>query len=330
MSEEESHCSEAAAFIAFIPQSVSMSTHILLCFVALVTNCIFVQFSSKQLNFHFNCRILILTLVSINCAHSTVYSSLLVYHLIKIHSIHENLCDVMTDGRFCFPMRLTTSACYIGHTTVFFGLLLERCLATRYMATYERSSHRAGYTIACCSVLSAFLLSWFKIRLFNMGQRTVYCSSVTAETYTDVLITHSLLLMLLTITVIIFGFIFLQNRRVTKRVARNVSEKYQATENIRALRMLAPLLIFHFICYPLYFTVSIITQSIRHLVGTLYFRVIFSAVYCPSYYCVLSPLILLYIIRKKASTNEKTIFTVTTGKPQREEDIYFQNYRTMW
>ncbi|RCN42037.1 hypothetical protein ANCCAN_12028 [Ancylostoma caninum] len=114
---------------------------------------------------------------------------------------HKSACDVMTDG----------------HTTIFFGLLLERFLATRYVATYEHSSHRAGYLVACFSIVSALLLSFFKIRSFNMSERSIYCSSVTTETYTDVLITHSLLLVLLIIIVMIFTVIFFQNRRMTNR-----------------------------------------------------------------------------------------------------------------
>lgn len=57
MSATKPDCSEAIAFIAFVPQYVSMSAHILICYVALVTNCIFVRFCLKQLHFHFNCRV---------------------------------------------------------------------------------------------------------------------------------------------------------------------------------------------------------------------------------------------------------------------------------
>ncbi|RCN28537.1 hypothetical protein ANCCAN_25719 [Ancylostoma caninum] len=130
MSGKEPVCSEAVASIAFVPQYVSMSTHIIICFIAFVTNCIFVRLCLKQLHFHFNCRII---------------------HLIKMSIVGENPCDVMVYGSVCFSMRLITSACYIGHTTVLFGLLLERFLATRFVATYERSSNSAGYLIVCCS-----------------------------------------------------------------------------------------------------------------------------------------------------------------------------------
>ncbi|EYB80983.1 hypothetical protein Y032_0395g646 [Ancylostoma ceylanicum] len=326
-----------------------MSTHILICFAAFVTNCIFVRLCLKELHFHFNCRILILTLVSLNVLHSIIYALMLTIHFIKLMIVHENPCDVMMDGSFCFSLRLATSACYIGHTTVLFGLLLERFLATRFVATYELSSSKAGYFISCCSVskeccsvlnllkytlfkqlFSAVLLSYYKMRLFRMDQRSVYCSSVTTETYTDVFITHCLLLVLLIVTIVIFGFIFFQNRRVRSRITRNVSEKYQAIENLRALRILAPLLIFHFICYPFYFAISITTQSLKHITGDLYFRVVYSAVYCPSYYCVLSPLILLYIIKRRKATRKKTTLTPGNPKPQREDDVYFQNYRSMW
>ncbi|EYB80994.1 hypothetical protein Y032_0395g649 [Ancylostoma ceylanicum] len=192
-----------------------MSAHLLLSLAALIVNCIFVRFCLKKLLFHFNCQILILTLVSMNIVHSAMYLLMLTVHFKKMTTVYENPCDVMSDGRFCFTVRLVTASCYIGHTTVFFGLLVERFLATRYMATYERSSHKAGYIIAFCSLLSAFLLSCFKMRLFNMDRRNMYCSAITAETYTDVLVTHGLLLALLMITVIIFGSIFFKNRRVT-------------------------------------------------------------------------------------------------------------------
>ncbi|KHJ75773.1 hypothetical protein OESDEN_24611 [Oesophagostomum dentatum] len=112
------------------------------------------------------------------------------------------------------------------------------------------------------------------------------------------------------------------------RITRNVNEKCQAAENIRALKMLTPLLVFHFICYPTYFVVSIIIQFLKPIVGGLIFRVMFSAVYFISYYCILSPIFLWYIVRKK-NKKEQTVFTTRT-ESQREDEVYFQNYRNMW
>ncbi|RCN42038.1 hypothetical protein ANCCAN_12029 [Ancylostoma caninum] len=185
MSEKEPVCSEAVASIAFVPQYVSMSTHIIICFIAFVTNCIFVRLCLKQLHFHFNCRILILTLVSLNVVHSVTYASILIIHLIKMSTVGENPCDVMVYGSVCFSMRLITSACYIGHTTVLFGLLLERFLATRFVATYERSSNSAGYLIVCCSVSknSGVVLTFLEYKFFSTSSSRLFFSAISKCVY---------------------------------------------------------------------------------------------------------------------------------------------------
>ncbi|CAJ0603987.1 unnamed protein product [Cylicocyclus nassatus] len=164
---------------------------------------------------------------------------------------------------------------------------------------------------------------------FAVNKKIVYCSTVTTETNTDVLIVHSVIFIILVVAVFIYGLTLLMNKKSKKRLTQNVSEKYQARENLRALEILAPLLVFHFIGYLSYFAISIVIQSLKPIVGELPFRVIYSATYFISYYCVISPLLLLHIMKKKKAESEKTVFNCT-GNAQQNKDAYFQSYNQMW
>ncbi|WKY08206.1 hypothetical protein Q1695_007588 [Nippostrongylus brasiliensis] len=118
---------------------------------------------------------------------------------------------------------------------------------------------------------------------------------------------------------------------VLPRITRDVSSKYQASENLRVLRVLGPLIVLHFIGYPLYFAISLVVQSLKKMVGELLFRVLYSIVYFPSHYCLLSTLVLWYTIRKSKREREDTsVFQTSKASMQRNEDIYFQNYTAMW
>ncbi|KAK5986127.1 hypothetical protein GCK32_007709 [Trichostrongylus colubriformis] len=210
------------------------------------------------------------------------------------------------------------------------NLLLERVIATKRVATYEECTTAISYTLVLMSLSVALMLSIVKQHKFNMNKLSVYCSSLTSKTLNDVIYVHSFLFVMLIVTMIVFGRLFFLNMKIRSRIAHDVSEKYQASENLRALRLLSPLLIFHFIGYPLYFAISIVLLWVKKTLGDPMFRVSFSATYFPSHYCLLSTLILWYFIRKEKIQRGKTAFLSTSSGNRREEDVYFQNYNTLW
>ncbi|VDO81686.1 unnamed protein product [Heligmosomoides polygyrus] len=185
-------CPDAAAYISFIPQHISSSVHIAICIISIVVNLMFIRVCQRDLPCHQNFRVLILALIFVNFMHSLTYIVILMTHLVKVATSKEP-CDVLVSGLFCYVTRLITSSCYTAHTTLLFGLLSERVIATK--------------------------------------------------------------------------------------ITRDVNSKYQASENLRVLRLLGPLLILHFVGYPFYFAISVVVQSLMAIFGELTFRVIYSVVY---------------------------------------------------
>ncbi|KAK6050774.1 hypothetical protein COOONC_11722 [Cooperia oncophora] len=261
-------CPAAAEFIASIPQHISSVIHIL-----------------------------ILALVFVNIVHSLAYAFLLVTHLWKVLA-SENPCDVYVSGVYCYTMRLITASSYTAHTTVLLGLLLERVIATRMVATYDKCTAMIGWVLLFATLALATSLSVLKQHKYILNQPSFYCSSVSASTIDDVLIVHCVLFLMLIAALIVFGLLFFLNAKIRRQISHDVTSKCQASENLRALRVLRPLLILHFSGYPLYFAISVVCLKLKKILGNQLFRVVFSALYFPSHYCLLSTLVLWYIIRK--------------------------------
>ncbi|XGW26863.1 hypothetical protein V3C99_007441 [Haemonchus contortus] len=272
---------------------------------------------------------LILALVFANIVHSLAYGLMLISHLWKVLVTREP-CDVLVSALYCYIMRFITSTSYTAHTTVLLGLLLERVIATTLAATYEKRTAVIGYILLLVSLVSAILLSIAKQYRYCISESSYYCSSLTTENYSNVLVVQIFLFLMLVIAVIVFGLLIFLNRKIRGRISHHVSKKYQATENLRALRVLFPLLILHFIGYPLYFVASIVLMWMKEKLGEMMFRILLSALYFPSHYCLLSTLVLWYIIRKHKKQRQNEPFCSASQGNRREDDVYFQNYRSMW
>ncbi|PIO73528.1 hypothetical protein TELCIR_04500 [Teladorsagia circumcincta] len=199
-------------------------------------------------------------------------------HLWKVFTSKQP-CDVMVTTMYCYVMRLITSCSYTAHTTVLFGLLLERVIATRLVATYDKCTAVIGCVLLSLVLGFAVVLCIVKQHRYCMEEQAVYCSSLTAETFDDVLLVHILLFLMLIIALAVFGMLFFLNMKIRKRISHDVSKKYQASENLQALRVLRPMLILHFIGYPLYFVISLVFQGLKKILGSLIFRVLYSAIY---------------------------------------------------
>ncbi|KJH41592.1 hypothetical protein DICVIV_12428 [Dictyocaulus viviparus] len=199
-------------------------------------------------------------------------------HIIKLIT-NVNPCDIDFDVTFCFICRFITTTCTYSHTTVLFGLLLERVIATKFAATYEKTSIIIGFGIVVTAISVAILLSYAKIHKFFLNKSMIYCSSLTFSTHLDNIAVHATLLSMLLVTIVVFAIIFIQNRNLRKRITRSINEKYQASENLRILRLMGPVLMLHFIAYPTYFAVTLIMQIVKNFIESEKFRLIYSACY---------------------------------------------------
>ncbi|WKY08208.1 hypothetical protein Q1695_007589 [Nippostrongylus brasiliensis] len=211
-----SDCSAAAAFIEFVPQHVSSAVHVIVCIASIIVNILFIRMFLRDLPCHQNCRMLLLSLVLVNISHSTAYASLLCVHLYKVLASKEP-CDILVSAVFCYVMRLITSSSYTAHTTLLTGLIVERVIATKLAATYEKRTVLIGYTILILAILPAILLCCLKQWGFNMQKGYYYCSSLTTETSPKVAVIHMTLFLILLTTVALFGILYISNSRMRKR-----------------------------------------------------------------------------------------------------------------
>uniref|UniRef100_A0A0K0DMM7 G_PROTEIN_RECEP_F1_2 domain-containing protein n=1 Tax=Angiostrongylus cantonensis TaxID=6313 RepID=A0A0K0DMM7_ANGCA len=215
-----------------------------------------------------------------------------------------------------------------GHVVSFIHLVLS-ISAMMLILSIIIVNELHAFAYAIIQFLAAIVLCYSKMHKFAFDKLRIYCSSLTGETYFDVIVVHSALLAMLVITGLVFGLTFKLNTNLRKRISHNISQKYQATENLRVLRLFGPLLVLHFIGYPTYFGVSLLVQSIKNIVGNENFRLLYSILYFPCFYSVLSVVVLCYVadvMKRKKKVN--AVFQRTSI--HREDDIYFQNYITMW
>ncbi|KHJ84521.1 hypothetical protein OESDEN_15763 [Oesophagostomum dentatum] len=102
-------CPDTVAYLQFVPQYVSMMIHTLLNLSAVVVNSLFIIVCFKHLHFHFNCRLLIITLIFVNICHSLTYATMLIIQLVKAFGSRDRPCEALVGGVMCFIIRLITS-----------------------------------------------------------------------------------------------------------------------------------------------------------------------------------------------------------------------------
>ncbi|RCN29489.1 hypothetical protein ANCCAN_24753 [Ancylostoma caninum] len=208
-------------------------------------------------------------------------------HLIKIFTATEP-CQILVPASFCYALRMPAVMCFDAHMTIHLSIVIERGIALRHLSTYESSTAVTGFALATFSYgarsstqlqfISALGIAVYTMRKYDFDARTFYCSGATKDTMFEVSITSYSIVAFEAIIIVMFGCIYHLN--VRRSNVYDVRAKYQAKENLVVLRLLIPVVFFHFLVFFFFMAANAIASSIRNIFPTdTAFRVYLAAVY---------------------------------------------------
>ncbi|GMR52671.1 hypothetical protein PMAYCL1PPCAC_22866 [Pristionchus mayeri] len=150
------------------------------------------------------------------------------------------------DGHSCFHRKIWHIYAVYGSMTSMFAITIERTFASIFYKTYERSSKRLGYILSVGQFLLATSITLGAIAMYDFSETRAHCFIVTrgAEKYHRPLAATSFILEMLCL-IIFCCMLHINKRRLKRNYFGGLSEKYQITENVRALKLLVPVVISH-------------------------------------------------------------------------------------
>ncbi|GMS99795.1 hypothetical protein PENTCL1PPCAC_21970, partial [Pristionchus entomophagus] len=150
------------------------------------------------------------------------------------------------DGYSCFHRKIWHIYAVYGTMTSMFAITIERTVASNFYKTYEKSSKRLGYVLSVGQFALASLFLAGAIIMYDFSETRAHCFVVTrgGETFHRPLAATSLVLEIVCL-VIFCCQLRVNRRRLSRDYCGGLSEKYQITENVRALKLLVPVVISH-------------------------------------------------------------------------------------
>ncbi|EYC32196.1 hypothetical protein Y032_0003g1452 [Ancylostoma ceylanicum] len=316
-------CSAAAEFIAYTPQRIVMFIQIFFCICSIIFNLLFIYYCRKDLFFHKNCRVLIWALIATNIVHSAIVGAIQGMQLVQMFTVTDP-CDMLMSAVLCYSLRLPTLVCFGSHLTIHLSVVAERAIALRYLSSYESSSSTLGFVLAVFSITSSFALTIYGTKNYNFTGRMFYCTAATKSTLLDISATSYFVVAVEAIIILLFGCVY--HLSLKKSVVYDLRSKYQAKENLTVVRLLMPMLLFHFLiffCFVLSYATS---YSIRRLFPSdSAFRAYLAAIYIVPIYTACSPLLMGWILRRHRLSRTQALIRISS-KTECVNDIYFSNY----
>ncbi|KAK5973981.1 hypothetical protein GCK32_003349 [Trichostrongylus colubriformis] len=282
----------------------------------------------SNLYFHINCKVLIITTVSLNIVHSITIASLQSVQVFR-YILYSNPCDAAVSSVFCFCLRFPAMMCLVAFATLQFGMVAERIFALWKRHEYEHYGCRLGTLIASSCILFSIASCIWVVTNIDLTMPTAYCSSSTVETAERLTILCFILCGIDVMSLLGLALLHISNAGAIKRKVFDLRSSYQLHENAAVIRLLLPLTIFETFCHIWVSTTGGVIQLFQNHFSYVMYRTLFAASYIVPYYAVVSP-ILLWLIITRSKQLRLAKLKALGQRSGNERDLYFQKYVEMW
>ncbi|GMT26547.1 hypothetical protein PFISCL1PPCAC_17844 [Pristionchus fissidentatus] len=211
----------------------------------------------------------------------------------------------LSDGYSCFHRKIWHIYAVYGTVTSMFAITIERIFASKNYKNYEKTSRRLGCALSFGQFLLASLFEFGAIVTFDFTETRAHCFVVTrrGEKYHRPLAVSLLILEIVSL-VIFHRLLRLNQRRLQADTHYGLSERYQITENVRALKLLVPVVISHI-------SLSVIVASVFSIFSSIHLEPHTRAIAEESLgflhaHCVIVPLFMFIRHRRKEEKDEQT------------------------
>ncbi|CAJ0608448.1 unnamed protein product [Cylicocyclus nassatus] len=213
------------------------------------------------------------------------------------------------------------------HINCRLAMVAERCFALWKCSSYEAYGMQLGLKLAIISVMIALPATIWTLQHEIGLERKPSCFSTTKSTTERISILCSILCGLNVTTLIALATLYICNKKAIRSKHYDLRTSYQLNENYSVIRLLLPLTIFQNICYAFFDISGVLLASISPRIDALIFRILFTAIYMPPYYTLISPIMMWTIIKYSQRLKVARLIQVTKQE-WRGNDVYA--YTKFW
>ncbi|CAI4227995.1 unnamed protein product [Auanema sp. JU1783] len=317
-------CPDSTTFLTARGFQSVLLLHIFCSIVALVANTLFIKTIFPKIYFHYNIKILIITAICMNCAHSLIYICLQSVHLYRFLTVVDG-CELEFKQSFCFIFRYPAMIAMFSFVVINGGIVIERLLATCLVRNYEETKQYYGPIICIVTIIISVIMPLTSQTLTPWTEKTPYCNAVTRFSASAISLTSYCMLSFDAFVIIAYYLVNLINEKRRKCITYDLRLNYQLRENSAVFRLLMPWMIFHFIVFAFFYIANAVIPSMDFITSNAMLqRTIFAIVYIVPEYCALSPLLLWKIYRNQQAERLRDVQTLTNLKATGE--AYFKGY----
>ncbi|KAK5984625.1 hypothetical protein GCK32_009743 [Trichostrongylus colubriformis] len=279
------------------------------------------------LYFHINVKILICGQIVIFINHSFFIVAAQLMHLYK-YFFYASLCDVATSAITCTVLRSPLTTSFISVVILQFMMVLERLVAMFRKADYEKSGCLLGTIFLICGVSSAAIATLWSILPEDFSNSYAYCSAGSTQTISRMATIDLCLCIMCALSLIGTLLLRVYNKYALDRKTYCLSYSFHLRENRHIVQMLSPLSFFQAIFLFIFTASGVVIPMFSHQLSYIAFRTIFAASYIIPHYTIITPLMILWIIR--TAKRRSIIALEAMRNVQNERELYFSNCSRIW
>ncbi|EPB76004.1 integral membrane protein, C.elegans Sra family [Ancylostoma ceylanicum] len=200
---------------------------------------------SKQLHFHINCKILMMSMLFLYIVHSIFLAVIQSIQLV-LYITSDDPCKILFTVATCFCFRLPTTACLLSFVALQFAITVERMVALWKRCKYEEYGSRLGISLSAASVLISLVATGWAASSEEFKDSVPYCAAATARTADRVTLLCFYMCIITLLTLIAIVALFAFNKIAAKRKIFDLQSSYQIRENatiIPIYTLISPVLI---------------------------------------------------------------------------------------
>ncbi|KAK5968128.1 hypothetical protein GCK32_001492, partial [Trichostrongylus colubriformis] len=158
------------------------------------------------------------------------------------------------------------------------------------------------------------------------------CGGIPVSTKPRMVLMYKIMLLVDAFAMATFAFCYYYNKRTLKTGRYELSVRYQAYENLRAIRIFFPIVSTHFITFCLFFLGSIIIRELHAMLTPKTYGLTLLAIYVTPYYVLLMCTLIFVILRKESArvTTFHSAIIESQNERKQQSDTYFRSLLQQW
>ncbi|TKR93072.1 hypothetical protein L596_007600 [Steinernema carpocapsae] len=332
-------CQVARELAASVDLRVTLVLRIAFSTIGLLLFAAFLYASNTLTLYHVNAKLLFkfnYLWVFMQCI---TYIALHIYDLLRFGQNYADPCDYLIPAWLSVFMRAMPNVATYGQCWSMFALALERSVATYASVPYEQSNNTTiGWIMVVTQVFMPFLWIFILVSDYSWNELKITCTVSSTKTNSLFQILTTCLALVEIFTIVLLCSLFFINKYLrykadhTLTAPNKLGHKFQLMENIKAIRLLIPINVVHFLCFAGTMIAQPLNNALSYNLSPRDYSVRIETLNFIPIYSMLMPIVLWYVCckyhvyRKLPALRSSSVSDCPQRMQKNETEIYFEQF----